>query len=124
MVLYGPRQNKTVIRFVTDLTQKYVGWKKPIEGFRASALSSMGFFHPTYFCARSVTNLIINNVCLSVQHIHLGATTKQRGARTALCKLFEGQSHFDSETNYSIIFNNEKKTFFFKLRASFLIYMY
>ena len=21
-----------VIRFVTDLTQKYVGWKKPIEG--------------------------------------------------------------------------------------------
>ena len=61
MVLYGPWQNKTVIRFVTDLTQKYVGWKKPIEGStQASVSPSMGFSHPTYFCVRSVTNLITN----------------------------------------------------------------
>ena len=31
MVLYGPWQNKTVIRVVIDLTQKYVGLIKPIE---------------------------------------------------------------------------------------------
>ena len=81
MVLYGPWQNKTVIRFVTDLTQKYVGWEKPIEGSTqasrplwafptrhisvdASVSPSMGFSHPTYFCVRSVTNLITNNVVI------------------------------------------------------------
>ena len=66
MVRYGPWQNKkvTVTRFVTDLTKKYDGWKKPI----------FWLFPPTYSCVRSVTNLITNNLNLygtSVKHLKL-----------------------------------------------------
>ena len=69
MVLYGPWQNKTVIRFVIDLTQKYVGLIKPIAPRLLCALST-----PSYFCVRSITNLITNivspvkqSVCLPVR---------------------------------------------------------
>ena len=68
MVLYGPWQNKTVIRFVTDLTQKYVGWKSPCRA-RRKRLALHGLFHPTYFCVRSVTNLITNSIQLWIRPV-------------------------------------------------------
>ena len=75
MVLYGPWQNKTVIRFVIELTQKYVGVDKAYRRLGASASPSMGFINPTYFCVRSITNLITNNVQAFFDYVNVKCST-------------------------------------------------
>lgn len=51
---FGPRKNKTLLRFVTDYLREY-GLSKN-KRFRFDS-PSMDFNNPTYFCRQSVTNI-------------------------------------------------------------------
>ena len=55
--IYGPRENKSFIRFVTDCPRLCVGLLNLVGGS-----ASMRLFNPTYSRIQSATNLISNNV--------------------------------------------------------------
>lgn len=50
----SPRENKTIIRFVTDLLRKYIGLTNLID--------NEAKINPIYFHSQSVRNLISNSI--------------------------------------------------------------
>ena len=64
MSLDSPRENKTLIRLVTDSLRKYIGLINLIDGeaksqrWRGEAEPSMRLINPIYFRSESETNLI------------------------------------------------------------------
>ena len=55
----GPRENKTLVRFVNDYLRKYIGLINVRDG---PASPSIRLINPINFRRQSVTNLISNNI--------------------------------------------------------------